>query len=101
MLTLADRAKSITERRVRLATAQEFSDDIDGLTVQLRDSITLAFQYRGLSKLGLDIVKKHVPKGEKISPQTQSFISGIEDLLLEDVPPLKLQGNIFSLEMGL
>jgi hypothetical protein len=100
MLTQANRAKAITERRVRLTTTQSLSGDTEALKTQLRDSILLAFQYLGLSMMGLRFVEFYVARGAKFSPFDEDMVSEFEDMLLEGLSPLQIKAKLVTLSLG-
>ncbi|WP_432755542.1 hypothetical protein [Pseudomonas sp. WMBT8] len=100
MLTQANRAKAITERRVRLITTQSLSGDTEALKTQLRDSILLAFQYLGLSMMGLRFVEFYVARGAKFSPFDEDMVSEFEDMLLEGLSPLQIKAKLVTLSLG-
>ncbi|WP_162094835.1 hypothetical protein [Pseudomonas chlororaphis] len=100
MLTQTDRAKAITERRVRLTTTQSLSGDTEKLNVQLRDSILLAFQYLGLSKMGLKFVELYVARGTTFSSFDEAMVSDFEDMLFEGLPPSQIKGKLLTLSLG-
>lgn len=100
MLTLANRAKAITERRVRLITTQSLSGDTEALKTQLRDSILLAFQYLGLSMMGLRFVELYVARGAKFSPFDEDMVSEFEDMLLEGLSPMQIKAKLVTLSLG-
>ncbi|MGY2173890.1 hypothetical protein [Pseudomonas azotoformans] len=101
MLTRANRAKAITERRIRLITTQSLSGDTETLTIQLRDSILLAFQYLGLSLMGLRFVELYVACGTKLSSFDEDMVSAFEDMLLEGLSPMQIKAKLVTLSLGI
>ena len=101
MLTQTDRAKAITEKRVRLTTTQSMAGDTEHLNLQLRDSILLAFQNLGLIQMGLKFVEQYVAPNKEFSAFNEMMVSGFEDMLFEELTPIQIKGKLLTLALGL
>jgi hypothetical protein len=76
------------------------SGDTETLKTQLRDSILLAFQYLGLSMMGLRFVELYVAHGAKFSPFDEDMVSEFEDMLLEGLSPMQIKAKLVTLSLG-